>query len=230
MFSDCYHILVDNQMAGYVIESEENSLIEFFVSNNFSKQRVTIFNQVVKMVEVKRIYCQSYDAQLLDCCLTNELPYKVVGCLFRDFVDNGLTQKPELSFRFATKSDLPFFQQQDDEVFEPQELLEKSVQNKEIVVLQDTDSSIIGCGFITRIHKDFTYFDLGVWVSPEHREKGFATQIMLYLKGLCNANGWEAICGCDIKNTASQNMLRKLGFISNYKLLEFSCLGCHSVR
>ncbi len=224
MFSECFQIVSDNKIAGYVIINDENCLVEFFVSNNFSKQRVTIFNQVIKMLEVKRIYCQSYDAQLLDFCLSNELPYKVVGCLFRDFVDSGLTKKPELSFRFATESDLPFFQQQNDEVFEPKDLLEKSVQNQEIVILYDAVSPVNGCGFITRIHKSFDTFDLGVWVNPEHRNKGFATQIMLYLRGMCNANGWEAVCGCDSKNTASQNMLRKLGFISNYKLLEFSVI------
>jgi RimJ/RimL family protein N-acetyltransferase len=134
--------------------------------------------------------------------------------------DRGIQPSAGLSFRYAILADLPYLNQQEDEVFEPKELLEDNIKNNEVIICE-RDNVVIGCGFITQVVSGFKYYDLGVWVNPDCRRKGYAVQIMIYLKSFCFKNVWIPICGCSADNIASQRMLSKVGFISNHKLLEF---------
>jgi ribosomal protein S18 acetylase RimI-like enzyme len=220
-FANCYLIQLEDETIGYTIVSDENIMLEYFILDDHAAGALAFFNQTIKALNIKSIYCKSFDFQLLDCCISNGYPYQLIGCLYRDFADKGLPVSNNLSFRFANISDLPFLNNQDDEVFEPKELLPQFVENKAIIMLENTGKEIMGCGFITRINPSFNYFDLGVWVSPGHRTKGYATQIMLHMKALCEKNKDVPVCGCDINNTASQRMLKKIGFISKHKIIEF---------
>lgn len=221
--SNCYKLLSDNQPIGYVLVSSDNIMLELFIQTKYSTNSIDIFKLIVNDLSIRSVYCKSFDFQLLDCCLTNTLSYSIIGCLYRDFIDSGIQRKPELSFRYADSSDLPFLYQQDDEVFEPKGLLDTFIRNKGIIILQLSDS-ILGCGFLTQVHPKYKYYDIGVWVHPEYRMKAYATQIMLYLKDLCLNNDLVPICGCDIQNIASQKMLSGLGFMSKHKLIEFEVI------
>lgn len=140
--------------------------------------------------------------------------------LVDNFVANNFLDSANAVMRYAQIGDLPFLISQDDEVFEPKEHLEVNVNRKEIIICEK-NSLIVGCGFLTRIAEDFDYFDLGVWVNPDHRRKGYAVWIMQYMRSLCLNSGWVPICGCSAENHASQKMLSKIGYVCNHKLLEF---------
>ena len=137
-----------------------------------------------------------------------------------NFVANNFLDSANAVMRYAQIGDLPFLISQDDEVFEPKEHLEVNVNRKEIIICEK-NSLIVGCGFLTQIAEDFDYFDLGVWVNPDHRRKGYAVWIMQYMRSLCLNSGWVPICGCSAENHASQKMLSKIGYVCNHKLLEF---------
>lgn len=126
----------------------------------------------------------------------------------------------EILFRQANRNDLPFLQVQEDEVFEPKELLPVSLDKGEIILCLK-DDNIIGCGFITRIHPLWEYYDVGVWVSPAYRMKGYGTRIISWLLEICNNNSWIPICGCEINNQGSEGILEKNGFTSNHQLLAY---------
>ncbi|MFO7371199.1 MAG: GNAT family N-acetyltransferase [Bacteroidales bacterium] len=218
--SACYKLSLENQAIGYAIVSADDVLVEFYIEEKFSKNSPDFFHALVQQLSIKGVYCKSFDHLLLNCCLVYSLPHEVIGYLYRDFSDKGLQLKKALSFRDAEVSDLPFLQQQNDEVFEPKALLKEFVERKGILILEQGDK-IIGCGFLTQVVADYPYYDLGVWVEPAFRRQGHAVQIMLYMIRLCHNNGWLPVCGCDAANTASQEMLSKIGFIGHYKLLEF---------
>lgn len=218
--SGYYWLSADNQAIGYAVISADNILVEFYVEDAISGKGAKYFPALIQQLDIKRIYCKSFDHLLLNCCLNHSLPYKVIGYLYRDYTDKGLPLNRDLLFRYAGISDLPFLQQQDDEVFEPKALLREFVERKGIIILEQGDQ-IAGCGFLTQVLADFPYYDLGVWIDPAYRWQGYAVQIMLYMMRICHDNGWLTVCGCDAANTASQGMLSKIGFTSHYKLLEF---------
>lgn len=215
-----YKLSSENQVIGFVIVSADDLLVEFYIVEKFSKNSPEYFHALVQQLSIKGVYCKSFDHLLLNCCLVYSLPYKVIGYLYRDFTDKGIPLNKNLSFRYAGTPDLPFLQQQNDEVFEPKTLLKDFVERKGIIILEQ-GNQIAGCGFLTQVVADYPYHDLGVWVDAAFRRQGYAVQIMLYMLRLCHNNGWVPICGCDAANHASQEMLSKIGFISHDKLLEF---------
>lgn len=223
-----YKLSSENQVIGYVIVSADDLLVEFYIVEKFSKNSPEYFHALVQQLSIKGVYCKSFDHLLLNCCLTHSLPYKVLGYLYRDFSHQGLQLKNDLNFRHAGISDLPFLQQQNDEVFEPKALLKDFVERKGIIILEQ-GNRIAGCGFLTQVVTGYPYYDLGVWVDTAFRRQGYAVQIMLYMLRLCHNNGWVPVCGCDDMNKASQEMLSKIGFISHDKLLEFDT-AIHETR
>jgi RimJ/RimL family protein N-acetyltransferase len=126
-----------------------------------------------------------------------------------------------LEVRFAEDADLPYLLRQNDEVFEPKHLLGSFIKNKGISLFEK-DKIIAGCGFLTQIHSKYNYYDIGVWVNPEFRNRGYATQIVSYLKDYCLKNNVLPVCGCSAENIASQKTLAKAGFISTHELIEFT--------
>ena len=235
--------------AKYLKESCWQEEGDFTYQTKVNERCNELFKTILSECKIEQILCKSFDMQLMNCCNANRLPHTVQGILYREFsaplsspennshitasthltdtsrladnfVANNFLDSANVVMRYAQISDLPFLISQDDEVFEPKEHLEVNVNRKEIIICEK-NSLIVGCGFLTRIAEDFDYFDLGVWVNPDHRRKGYAVSIMQYMRSLCLTSGWVPICGCSVENHASQKMLSKIGYVCNHKLLEF---------
>lgn len=235
--------------AKYLKESCWQEEGDFTYQTKVNERCNELFKTILSECKIEQILCKSFDMQLMNCCNANRLPHTVQGILYREFsaplsspennshvtasthltdtsrladnfVANNFLDSANVVMRYAQISDLPFLISQDDEVFEPKEHLEVNVNRKEIIICEK-NSLIVGCGFLTRIAEDFDYFDLGVWVNPDHRRKGYAVWIMQYMRSLCLNSGWVPICGCSAENHASQKMLSKIGYVCNHKLLEF---------
>ncbi len=219
--SACYQLQLNGIAVGYVIISPENVLVELYLRKEYCNRMPDIFSTIIGNFKIKAVYCKSFDLELLNCCIIKAFPSKIIGYLYRDFVDQGECTVPDTMFRYADDRDYAFLFQQKDEVFEPKSLLPVFIKSKSIVMLQ-MGTTILGCGFLTRVIPDFNYYDIGVWVEPGHRRKGYATQIMLYLKGICLKNGWIPICACAVSNIESQKILEQFGFASRHNLIEFS--------
>lgn len=235
--------------AKYLKESCWQEEGDFTYKTKVNERCNELFKKILSECKIEQILCKSFDMQLMNCCNANRLPHTVQGILYREFsaplsspennshitasthltdnsrladnfVANNFLDSANAVMRYAQIGDLPFLISQDDEVFEPKEHLEVNVNRKEIIICEK-NSLIVGCGFLTRIAEDFDYFDLGVWVNPDHRRKGYAVWIMQYMRSLCLNSGWVPICGCSAENHASQKMLSKIGYVCNHKLLEF---------
>lgn len=235
--------------AKYLKESCWQEEGDFTYQTKVNERCNELFKTILSECKIEQILCKSFDMQLMNCCNANRLPHTVQGILYREFsaplsspennshitasthltdnsrladnfVANNFLDSANVVMRYAQIGDLPFLISQDDEVFEPKEHLEVNVNRKEIIICEK-NSLIVGCGFLTRIAEDFDYFDLGVWVNPDHRRKGYAVWIMQYMRSLCLNSGWVPICGCSAENHASQKMLSKIGYVCNHKLLEF---------
>lgn len=215
----CYLLLEENSIAGYAIKTSSNILIEFFLQDKYLPLCSEYFNNMLKEISIKSIYCKSFDAVLLNCCIMNGFRYNIIGALYRDIIK--VPSIPfELEARFAEDNDLEFLLNRDDEVFEPKHKMQYYIDNKNIILFYKNER-IAGCGFLTNICPGRQYYDLGLWVNPDLRKKGIGSQIVTYLKEICITKNYTAICGCDISNTASQKTLEKNGFVSKYKLIEF---------
>lgn len=217
-YADVMELSYNGNSIGYTI-IKGRVMLEFFILGRFQSNLCVHFPSIVKTCGIDTILVQSYDRLLMMCC-SRLYPYQVVGLLYRDFNRLEIPKNVEISFRSATLSDLPFLLMQEDEVFEPKDRLPVSLENGEIIICLNGEK-IVGCGFITRIHPLWNYYDVGVWVNPTSRMHGYGTQIICRLTETCDNNCWIPICGCGIENPGSRRILEKNGFNSNHHLLAF---------
>lgn len=219
--SDYFFLLLNSEIAGYVIvQASENKIVEFYLKESFMVGTQKFFEKVCWELKIAKVYCKSFDSLLLNCCLINSATYKLEGVLFRDMVETKSFFTNELTTRLAAPNDLPFLLEQKDGLYETKEELDGFLKNQNITLFQK-DDSLIGCGFLIRLHHNWNYFDIGMWVNPDFRKQGYATQIISYLKEYSLKNGFVPICGCAYDNIASQKTLERNGFISKHKLIEF---------
>lgn len=218
--SEPHLILVSVQVAGYMLIAPDNRLVEFELNARYYQFASQILNSIIRLFKIKQIYCQSFDALLLSSCLENNFSHETIGLLYRDMAQNNDLSIPDISYRYANINDLPFLLSQDDEVFEPKELIRDFITKKNILFFEK-NNQVLGCGFLTLTHPSWNYCDIGVWVNPQFRRQGIACHILTVLKKMCIENNDIPLCGCDVNNINSQKTLAKCGFASKHKLIVF---------
>ncbi len=219
-----YLLKSDETNIAYAIVNDEHVLLEFHIKEEFKEKSQNYFELVLKELNIKKIYCKSFDTDLLSMCELKGLQASPLGLLFRDFKEKVLSIDAEINYRNASEVNIPLLMQQDEsikELFETEEQLHQFIQ-KEKVILFRKHNQLIGCGMIIKTHQDWNFCDLGVWVHPDYRKKGIGAQIILHLKSLAEANELIPSCGCAIDNIASQKTLERSGFISKHQMLSFT--------
>ena len=217
--STTYLINTNSETIGYFL-LKNKSLVEYYLDLPFIPTALCIFDSIIKKYSITEIYCKSFDYLLMKSCLVNKFDYDIIGALYRDYLDTEPVNFENYLHRFAETEDIPFLLKQDGELYETPEELEFFVNNRNVIMFFDNDS-LVGCGYIIRVHENWNYFDIGMWTHPDHRHKGIGAYIIDFLKEFCLFNALKPICGCDYTNIASQKTLERCGFISKHNLLKF---------
>lgn len=225
-YSNYYIFQVQAKVVGYAIITNENVLIEFYLLDQYIPDSNEIFTKVLKDLSIKEIYCKSFDALLLSNCLINSLSYSLLGVLYRDYsvARVSIKKDSEIEMQKADYASMKFLQRQDDsikELFETEEQLSHFIQNENVFIFSKS-GDFVGCGMVLRTHIDWDYCDLGVWVEPSKRRNGIGSQIILKLREFAIDNNMKPSCACAIENVASQKTIEKSGFVSKYKMINFS--------
>lgn len=216
-----YYLLTDNQRdVGYFIKTNSNILVEFYLVDEQIPDCKDVFNSIMCDYTIQRVYCKSFDSLLMDCCLSNSFNYQIIGCLFRDYFKTVDYPLSGLTNRCATMADYDFLLLQKDGLYESPEELTHFVNGGNVIMYMN-DNELYGCGYLIKIHTEWNYYDIGMWVNPQFRNMGIATGIISNLKQTCLSNNWRPICGCAFDNVGSKKTLEKNGFVSKYKLVEF---------
>ncbi len=218
--SNSYILMEDDKQIGYCIINKNNELIEYYIVNQYIKNCIEYFLQIINGLSVKRVLCKSFDYLLLKCSMIFSESFKVLGTLFRGFNQTMNIDINEFQIRFADPSDIPFLLEQKDELYETPEELEYFVKNSNIIMFEK-GTKLYGCGYLIKVHDDYNYYDIGMWTNPDFRNQGVATYIIGYLKSYCLRNGYYPICGCAFTNIASKKTLEKNGFYSKHNLFTF---------
>ncbi|MCL2434794.1 MAG: GNAT family N-acetyltransferase [Lentimicrobiaceae bacterium] len=219
--SNFYTINNAGKAIGYFIVSKQNSLVEFFVDTQYINEAAGIFENIYSKFNIENVLCKSFDALLLKCCCNGKMKYKVVGHLFRDYIDTAPQDITEFTkIELADESDYDDFVKHDNELYETKEDLRFFLKNRYALKYYIEDK-LIGCGFLIKVNEFYNHCDIGMWVDTPYRNKGYATKIISDLKQRCIKDGVTVTCGCAADNIASRKVLEKNGFRTKHDLLMF---------
>jgi predicted acetyltransferase len=222
--SNFYLLRYDNKDVGYVVTNNENVLIEFHVFEKHLPESHNFFKQVLVDLSIKVIYCKSFDSQLLSNCLLSSLPYSVIGVLYRNYVEPLVKLDSSIKMKKTDLSSVSLLNQQDEsikELFETEDQLTEFIKTENVFEFYKNDE-FVGCGMVLKTNSSWNYCDLGVWVKPSERGNRIGSQIIINLKEFAIKNNLKPSCGCAIENIASQKTIERSGFVSKYKLINFT--------
>ncbi len=99
--------------------------------------------------------------------------------------------------------------------------LEEQILKEEIFVLY-SDETLLAAGVAQKVFRSMDYYDIGMIVKKEYRNRGVGTYIITKLRETCCTHNVVPICGCWYYNYASKRTLEKAGFISKHRIITFN--------
>lgn len=207
---------------GYLIQGKDGRLLEYYLHPAMIPRKEEIFRQILAERQITEAFCKSYDALLVACCHTFSTSSSIFGLQFRDYLPTPAFEfESGVTIRLAASADIPhLLTYTDSDLYDAPDELDFNIR-RQWMYLIEKDGQLIGCGYLIRSVEGQNYFDIGMWVNPRFRRRGYGTRIISYLKNRCLERGDIPVCACAVGNLASRKTLEKNGFVSRYCLLDF---------
>ena len=204
-----------------VISSQ--TLVEFFVVESHSHQAPILFDTLRQQTSFKKVLAKSFDHQLLELAENSGANPIRTGYLFRKFSPPSISAAVDVVLRQSTLRDLAKIWEMNEDFFDVFDEITHLDSTGNLWVLE-RKGEILGCGVTTRVIKNKDAIDLGMLISPTHRNQGYGSYLVSSLAVQAIASGLRPICGCAEHNLASRMTLQKAGFVSDHRLVNFDIM------
>jgi GNAT superfamily N-acetyltransferase len=194
-------------------------LVEFFVAASHAARIGALFDAAMTASGARSVLCKSFDTQLLLAALSRPAEVTPTALLFRRIADASFAQQEALTFRIGSMDDVAAIARLDDGFFDGISEIQSYVEAGRLFLLR-THGEFAGCGIATPVITGRADIDVGMWVAPNHRGKGYGSHIAAYLKHHDLYQGLRPICGCSTANIPSYRALTAAGFASEHRILQ----------
>jgi GNAT superfamily N-acetyltransferase len=194
-------------------------LVEFFVAPSHAAQIGALFDAAMAASGTRSVLCKSFDTQLLLAALSRPAEVTPTALLFRRVADASFAQQEALTFRSGSIDDVAAIARLDDGFFDGVSEIQSYAEAGRLFLLS-THGEFAGCGIATPVITGRADIDVGMWVVPNHRGKGYGSHIAAYLKHHYLCQGLRPICGCGTANIPSYRALTAAGFASEHRILQ----------
>jgi len=217
-----YEINWNGKKIGYFFLSDDNCLLEYFIKPEEINIVDLVFGRILREFSVKTALCKTFDAPLLNSCLTYSSDVSVMGILFRELHRRQIPPPPPgLMIRKGTAADEAAIIAVNEHVFDhPSEVIQY-IQSEQIIMFE-INNDLAGFGIFSPVYPGRPDHDIGMLVTQDYRNKGIGQVIVRHLIDYCDIHGWRPSAGCAIENIASRRCLEKSGFVATHRLLEFN--------
>ena len=220
----------EDQLIGYCSKDNEGQLINFFLSENYSDQKVELFQRILFLLEIRYAIVSTNNPDFLVVSLEKSKKMKVHSYLFentKDVDESGVDQilntyefQPALNDDFEN---LVLFCEKNIEANTGwlKTYLKRLIDRNEVHLLKNNDQIIASC----EIRKSDTQpkiIDLGVIVDTSHRKKGIGSALMATGRKMSLAQNFSPICSCEQQNIGSKKMIENAGFTSTNMILKIT--------
>ena len=207
--------------AGYAVVAD-GALVELFVSEAWATKLPELFDAVMTVSGAAKVLCKSFDRQLLCAATSRPATVQTVGFHYRKVVDPSFRPRDGVAFRPGTLADGDAVLDIDDGFFRDRAEIERYAEAGGLALLVQTDGTLVGCGVSKPVIAGRGDIDIGMFVAPAFRRRGYGAHLVSHLKHRALAAGQRPICGCAAANIASRRTLERAGFVSEHRLLELT--------
>ena len=204
-----------DEMIGFAFVSDNNVLLQYFVSAQWLDKGLLILEKFIKEKEIKKAWLGTNNPIFQSQAMHFQKSVEVTSYLFADMVDVSLEEK-DGNFRMAESKDLEQLVDFSHRVLDaPKDWLTNYIDNwinREEFFLLEKDGKIIGTSEARTTPINGDVASLGIVVCPEHRNQGIGSYLMGKAKTIAKSRNQQAICSCAKDNTSSLKAIERNGF------------------
>lgn len=225
-----WEIRMRDEQAGYCAVTDEGALLQFFLLPAFEVHGPTIFEHIVSQDIVHKAVASTIDPFFLSLCLDVQEQVAVHTYMYevRPEPEPGNSLRPDLEFSPVGETALDrtvAFQRSclggDQDIGWLRAYSGNLIERKELFVL-NRDDEWLGLGECRKSDSQLGVADLGMMVAPEHRGRGWGTDILRRLRAHGAASGLRPICSTTVDNSAAQKAILRAGFISRHRIMDIT--------
>lgn len=216
-----YTIMNDNTCIGYCCISEEGSLLQIYLEEEYRVNMIQVIKDMIQADLIKSATVSSNEPVAFNACLFHSKSVKTNTYCF-EHQNKSIEADSSLGIELVCEKDIPamkkFFNEQVgmDDTFGYTENL---VARKELFMLKEADVIIASSERrISDSQADIA--DVGFIVNKEYRGRGIATQVMKWQVNKVLELGRKPICSTTIDNIASQKVIERTGFYCSNIIFE----------
>lgn len=205
----------------YVV-ADDDEIVEFYAAPSLDP--MTTFADAAKACRARAMVGKSFDERAIwaasDYAAASGIPGKAedIGILFRTYTTTGHDGASGLTIRDCHPGDVEIIARLDDGFFDdPAEIA--AYQSHAGLIVGALDGELVGCGVSTTVIDGRTAVDVGMWVAPAWRGRGFGASLVGAVAERVRAAGGAPIAGCDIANVASMRSLVRVGFVADHRIV-----------
>jgi len=214
-----YNIVLDEKGIGYFILGNDHALLEYYLIETSHNYYDKVFEEILTQFSVNSVLCKSFDKQLSAVCSNSKLEYVNEGLLFRKF--SGLKKEDSsITVRNAVESDIYDVEEMTEGIFEDRLEIERYIMSDQLKVFRKHDITA-GVGIITKIFPGKKYYDIGMAVRKDYRNRKIGTYIINYLYFYLYELGFKPLVSCDYNNIYSIKAIKKAGFIQTDEIIRY---------
>lgn len=216
--SNPYKILWDDKTIGFFAIHNKQLLTLFNIDKEYIHYSQEIFNKVKHYEEVFEAFVPTGDELFLSLALDDFSKLEKQAYFSIDSERELDSSKINKNFilTLAEKEDIGLIKQYSEDFFEGG--LSSHVEANHIYIAKLLDE-VVGFGIIEYGRVIPRYASIGMFVRPEYRCQGMATNILLSLKNIVISMGLQPISGCWYYNHNSIKSQQSAGMCSKTRLL-----------
>ncbi len=199
------------QPIGYCcVDPCKHLLLQFFITQEFSRFSVEAFESVVHEQQIKRAYVTTRDPMALSLCLTFQKRVTLESLLFehRFPSDISLQEIGDSQFRLARHSDAQRIVDVSGDFYRD---VESEIKSQRLYVLTSREN-LLGIGYMGTQFCSPRSANLGMYTNASFRRRNVGSYILQKLVEQCHDSGLSPIAACYHENDESKRTLEKAGF------------------
>ena len=217
-----YEIKVNDSLAGYAIVSSKNQLLEFHLSPAAVNAADMLFGLLIKKLSLKSGYVKSFDALSVACAANHHQKLSVEGYLYRHRpIHKDFSLPKGIKTRLPVSKDNASIFALNEEIFLDDDEIDEYIQKK-YMHLFFRKKELLGLVIHSPVIENRPEYDVGMLVAPPFRKQGFGKAFLSFGINYVTEQGGRPQMGCAANNIASQRTIEALGFISRYRMFEFT--------
>lgn len=218
LHSEFYQIEADGTSIGYYAvycENEQRMLTQFYVKEAFIPIAQPIFREVLEKHQIKAAYAPTCDELFLSLCLDHHKKIELQAYFFGSDAQRSV-RGPEyerICFSSVPESEYDDMNERTNRFFED------PVSNGGMIYKLCSGGVVLGYGQIIPCELRAEFWDIGMIVLEQHRQKGAGRSLIMHLADICRENGHIPVAGCWYYNHNSKRTLESGGMYTKTRLL-----------